>query len=80
MTIEQLEKGKKLAEEMQKLKEFHNAFHEPCMTCMKGLLAYRRGAKEPTTLSIGKDSKLYKLIDDYIANELEQVEKQFEEM
>ncbi len=77
MTIEQLEKGKKLAEEMQKLEEFHNAFHEPYM---KGLLAYRTGVKEPATLSIGKDSKLYKLIDDYIANKLEQVKKQFEEM
>ncbi len=77
MTIEQLEKGKKLAEEMRKLEEFYNAFHEPFM---KGLLAYRTGVKEPATLSINRDSGLYKLIDDYIANELKQIKKQFEEI
>lgn len=77
MTIEQLEQGKKLAEEMKKLEEFHKAFHEPCM---KGLLAYRVGVKEPATLSLESGSELYNLIDDYLGRQLEETKKKFEEM
>lgn len=77
MTIEQLEQGKKLAEEMKRLEEFHKAFHDPCM---KGLLAYRAGIKEPATLSLESGSELYNLIDDYLGRKLSETKKKFEEM
>lgn len=77
MTIEQLEQGKKIAEEMKRLEEFHNAFHEPYI---KGLFTYRVGVREPAELRFESGSELYNLIDDYLRRQLEETKKKFEEM
>lgn len=77
MTIEKLKETMKLAEEIETTEKFQKAFHEPCM---KGLLAYRIGVKEPATLSIESDSELFQLIDEYLGKKLSEMKKQFEEM
>ncbi len=77
MTIEQLGKGKKLAEEIKELEKFQRAFREPCM---KTILAHSMNAEKPFHLSIESDSKLYKIIDDYVSKELLKLKKQFEEI
>lgn len=77
MTIEKLEKATKLADRIKNLEEFQNVFQRPCI---RNILAYRIVPTDSVTLSIEKDSKLYKFIDDYIKNELEQSKKQLEEI
>lgn len=77
MTIEKLKQTIKLADEIQMMETFYEAFHGPCM---KGLLAYRIRVKEPVTLSIKSDSELFNLIDDYLKQRLSKMKKQFEEM
>lgn len=77
MTIEKLKETMKLADEIETTEKFQKAFHEPCI---KGLLAYRIGVKEPATLSIEGDSELFQLIDEYLGKKLSEMKKQFEEM
>lgn len=77
MTIEQLGKGKKLAEKIKALDEFQNAFREHCM---KSVVAHSMDTDKPFHLSIETDSKLYKIIDDYVSEELAELKKQFEEI
>ena len=77
MTIEQLGKGKKLAEKIEKLDKFQNAFREHCV---KSILAHSMNADKPFCLDIETDSKLYKIIDNYVSEELAELKKQFEEI
>lgn len=77
MTIEQLGKGKKLAEKIERLDEFQNAFREPCM---KSVLAHSMNADKPFHLSIESGSELYKIIDDYVSKELSELKRRFEEI
>lgn len=77
MTTEQLENGKKLAEEIKELEKFQRAFREPCM---KSILAHSMNADKFFHLSIESDSELYRIIDDYVSGELAEVKKQFEEI
>lgn len=77
MTIKQLEQGKKLSEEIKALEKFQRAFREPCM---KTILAHSMNADKPFHLSIESESKLYKIIDDYISGELVEVKKKFEKI
>lgn len=77
MTIEQLGKGKKLAEKIERLDEFQNAFREHCM---KSVVAHSMNADKPFHLSIETDSKLYKIIDNYVSEELAELKRQFEEI
>lgn len=77
MTIEQLENGKKLAEEIKILEEFQRAFQKPCM---KTILVHSMDAPTPFRLSIETGSKLYKIIDDYISSELAEAKKQFDKI
>ncbi|NBH15615.1 hypothetical protein D3Z36_15995 [Lachnospiraceae bacterium] len=77
MTIEQLGKGKKLAEKIKELDEFQNAFREHCM---KTVLAHSMNSEKPFRLDIETDSELYKIIDDYVSGKLSELKKQFEEI
>lgn len=77
MNIEQLEQGNKLAEEIKRLEEFQRAFREPCM---KSILAHSMNADKPFYLSIKRDSKLYKIIDDYVSGKLVEIKNQFDEI
>ena len=77
MTIEQLGKGKKLAEKIERLDEFQNAFREHCM---KTILAHSMDSEKPFRLDIETDSKLYKIIDNYVSEELAELKRQFEEI
>lgn len=77
MTIEQLGTGKKLAEKIKRLDEFQNAFREHCI---KSILAHSMNAEKPFRLDIETDSKLYKIIDNYVSEELTELKRQFEEI
>ena len=56
MTTEKLKNTIKLAEGIEALETFQNAFREPYV---KGLFAYKAGAVEPIRLSVESDSELY---------------------
>ena len=78
MTVEQLEQGKKLVEEMKQLENFRKAFHEPCI---KTIIAYKTDVKEPkVSLGFDTSSELYELIDGYLWRRLKEIKREFNEI
>ncbi len=77
MTVEKFKETMKLADEIETMETFQNAFHEPCM---KNINAYRIGVDVPAILSIESDSELFQLIDNYLERQLSEMKKKFEEM
>lgn len=75
MTIEQLEKGNKVMQELKGLKDFQHALNEPyrnsIMACEYNKTIY---------LELSKYPELTKIIQDYVSEQIKKLEKQLKEI
>lgn len=76
MTIEKLKEAERLSEKMQELEEFIKAFNRPYL---KSVLAHKENCKS-IALSIESGDELYKIIDNHLRRQLEDLNRQFEEI
>ena len=77
MTYDQLEKANNIREKIMKLERFRDALHSPYFA---EVAAHDwRGDKDVTQrLDVESNGKLFQIIDDYIKDQVDSLEKEFE--